>query len=247
MKSTLQQMFKLSTSQAKQVPPLRLINQNRDHLYKIQAHKIKPECFTAYKQLCGEELQKLHKDDDVPVELMASFVSLYGKQDMAYHFWKYKGNGYDSHDETLRILEKKPDFCKFRSERAKMLQSRESDLVYEFAFWPQMQTTKTNTNIYELRTYHLHPGTLPDFAGQWNTVFGNKYRSDKAVGGFFGDIGKLNVIYHLWSYKDLADRLETRNRAWSNSGADWQRVVSNTQRLCKSMESVILEAMNRKP
>jgi len=228
------------------VPPVRMVNRNREHLYKIQFHQVKPEHAGVYRDLCKEHLVKLDKNPDIPIELMGSFSTWYGKQDQHIHVWRYNDNGYQSHHNSELLLQQSKEYTDFRQERSKLLNDRKNELVYEFGFWPAM-VAKDRDAIYELRSYQLKPGTIADWAGEWNNVFSKKYRVDEPVGGFFSDIGTLNMVYYFWAYKDLQDRLNVRNKVWGQSGEDWQRVVTNTQRLCSHMESSILEPLDFSP
>jgi len=228
------------------ISPVRMVRNDRDHLYKIQFHQVKPEAAQDYQQLCKENLIDINDATTVPMKLMASFKTWYGHQDEVIHIWKYQGNGYESHQKTQAELASMESYKKFRQERGKMLSSRKNELVYEFGFWPQM-VAKDRNCLYELRSYQLKPGTIADWSGHWNNVFQNKYRADEPVGGFFSDIGDLNMVYYFWAYKDLQDRLEVRNKAWSAKGQEWQRVVTDTQMLCNGITSSILEPMDFSP
>lgn len=229
----------------KPVPPLRLVNEQRDHLYKIQFHNLKPEAVEDYQGLCKEFMLPIHEDPEIPMELMASWMTLYGDQDQAIHVWKYSDNKYTSHAQSKDLLKMHSNYSKFREQRAKMLVNRRNDLLYEFGFWPQMQPA-TRNKIYELRSYKLQPGTMVDWAGEWNQVFARKLRQHETpVGGFFTDIGDLNRIYHIWAYDDLAHRRNVRNEAWAVD--TWREVVANTQKLCTTMTSDVLVPMDFSP
>ena len=66
--------------------------------------------------------------------------------------------------------------------------------------------------IYELRTYTLKQGTLPDVVKAAATVSLDIRKDDygKLEGYWFTDIGPLNQVVHLWSYKDLNERARLR-------------------------------------
>jgi hypothetical protein len=77
--------------------------------------------------------------------------------------------------------------------------------------------------IYELRTYTLKPGTAPEAAKNAGSV-GREVRGDnfgKLEGYWITEIGPLNQVLHLWSYKDLDERARLRaelakNTRWTN-------------------------------
>lgn len=77
--------------------------------------------------------------------------------------------------------------------------------------------------IYELRTYTCKQGTMADVAKNAGTI-GRDIRKDdfgKLEGYWMSEIGHLNQVMHLWSYKDLNERDRLRgelakNARWNN-------------------------------
>jgi hypothetical protein len=75
--------------------------------------------------------------------------------------------------------------------------------------------------LYEMRTYTLKPGTLGDMVKAASTV-SRDVRGDnygKLEGYWSTEIGPLNQVMHLWSYKDYDER--TRLRAELSKNARW--------------------------
>jgi hypothetical protein len=77
--------------------------------------------------------------------------------------------------------------------------------------------------IYELRTYTVKQGTLPDVVKAASTVSRDVRKDDygKLEGYWFTDIGPLNQVVHLWSYSDLNERARLRaelgkSQRWNN-------------------------------
>ena len=66
--------------------------------------------------------------------------------------------------------------------------------------------------IYELRTYTCRQGTLPDVVKAASTVSRDIRKDDygKLEGYWLTEIGPLNQVMHLWSYKDLNERARLR-------------------------------------
>jgi hypothetical protein len=75
--------------------------------------------------------------------------------------------------------------------------------------------------LYEMRTYTLKPGTLGDMVKAASTVSRDIRGDDfgKLEGYWFTEIGPLNQVMHLWSYKDYDER--TRLRAELSKNARW--------------------------
>src|SRR5215813_5526395 len=72
--------------------------------------------------------------------------------------------------------------------------------------------------IYELRTYTLKQGSVPDVVKAASTV-SRSIRGDeygKLEGYWVTEIGPLNQVMHLWSYKDLNERARLRTELGRN-------------------------------
>nr|CAB3264335.1 protein NipSnap homolog 1 [Phallusia mammillata] len=220
-----------------------LTKKDVNHLYKIQFHNVKPEALEDYRNLCGEFIPQLSKNPDLPLECVGSWSSWYGEQDQVVHLWRYK-DGFPSVRETNSFLGKEDWYKTMRKDRSKMLNSRSNELLYEFSFWNEV-VPREGPNIYELRTYHLKPGTLLEWANNWARGIRARQQSNEAVGGFFSEIGPLSVVHHLWAYKDLQHRKDTRQSAWEKPG--WDDVVYYTVPLIQQMSSKILTPLPHSP
>ena len=72
--------------------------------------------------------------------------------------------------------------------------------------------------IYELRTYTLRQGSLPDVVKAASTVSLDIRKNDygKLEGYWQTEIGPLNQVMHLWSYQDLNERAKLRAELGKN-------------------------------
>jgi NIPSNAP len=75
--------------------------------------------------------------------------------------------------------------------------------------------------IYELRTYTVKPGTLGDIVKAASTVSREIRKDDfgKLEGYWMTEIGPLNQVMHMWSYRDYDER--TRLRAELGKNPRW--------------------------
>jgi hypothetical protein len=73
--------------------------------------------------------------------------------------------------------------------------------------------------IYELRTYTVKQGSLPEVVKAASTVAPAIRKDDygKLEGYWSSDIGPLNQVHHLWSYKDLNERARLRAELAKNT------------------------------
>ncbi|KAJ8312108.1 hypothetical protein KUTeg_009481 [Tegillarca granosa] len=218
---------------------------SKETVYEIQFHAVKPENMEEYlKQF--ELFQQLMHDKKTGAKLIGSFTVEIGDQDEAIHIWSYPG-GYPVLNNATNIYRTDKDFIDFRLARNKMLRSRKNQILLAFSFWPE-PAPRPPSNIYEMRSYTLKPGTMIEWGNNW--ARGLKYRSDEPVTGLFSDLGDLvrgiehrrnnnepvagffshlgeqYMVHHVWGYKDLQTRQETRDAAWSKPG--WDECVSYT-------------------
>ena len=79
-----------------------------------------------------------------------------GQLDRVYTIWRHSG-GYADVDKTELQLSKMMDYQKFVEQQGKLLQKREQQLCYEFAFWPTYDDY-FDGGIFEIRSYSLKVG-----------------------------------------------------------------------------------------
>ncbi|XP_004630607.2 protein NipSnap homolog 2, partial [Octodon degus] len=212
-----------------------LAKKETSSLYKLQFHNVKPECLEEYNKICQEVLPKIHEDKHYPCTLVGTWNTWYGEQDQAVHLWRYEG-GYPALMEVMSKLRGNQEFAHFRKARSNMLLSRKNQLLLEFSFWNE-PVPRSGPNIYELRSYQLRPGTMIEWGNYWARAIRFRQDNNEAVGGFFSQIGQLYMVHHLWAYKDLQSREDTRNAAWHKHG--WEELVYYTVPLIQEMESRI--------
>ncbi|KAL7986734.1 hypothetical protein Chor_013017 [Crotalus horridus] len=159
------------------------------------------------------------------------------------HIWRFVG-GYSALMESMNKLRENQEYLQFRKERSSMLHSRRNQLLLEFSFWNE-PLPRAGPNIYELRSYKLKPGTMIEWGNNWARAIKHRQDNQEAVGGFFSQIGELYIVHHLWAYKDLQSREETRNAAWRKRG--WDENVYYTVPLVRSMESRIMIPLKISP
>ncbi|XP_070572843.1 protein NipSnap homolog 1-like isoform X1 [Ptychodera flava] len=216
----------------------------KEHVYELQIHDIKPEAFHDYKEAAEQHLRNRHEDGSIPCKLFGSWVTTFGQQDQAIHLWLYE-NGYRDIMETRAMLNSDPNYLKYKRERSKMLISRENQLLQAFSFWGDPEPRTTKNNIYEMRSYHLKPGTMIEWGNNW--AKGIKVRNDhnEAVRGLFTQIGDLYLVHHIFAYENLQRRKEIREDTWRKPG--WDSCVAYTVPLIRKMKSRIMVPFAHSP
>ena len=89
--------------------------------------------------------------------------------------------------------------------------------------------------IYELRTYNVKPGSVPEFEAILEEALPYREKYSKLAGWWHTEVGPLNQVVHIWPYEDLNER--ARVRAEAAKDANWP---PQNGHLMVNMESEIM-------
>jgi len=67
--------------------------------------------------------------------------------------------------------------------------------------------------IYEVRTYDLKPGSVPEAEKRFGEAYEKRKKYSELAAFWHTEIGPLNQIIHVWPYKDLEERARIRAAA----------------------------------
>ncbi|XP_048506014.1 protein NipSnap isoform X1 [Athalia rosae] len=210
---------------------------DKEIIYALNTHNIRPDSMDKYLVNYEEYVNLIHsKKSDLQCDLIGSWIVEVGDMDQALHLWRYTG-GYERVDRTLLTLSQDQAYQRLVKEQGNYVRSRHLQYLLAFSYWPQLVMRDT-PNIYEIRSYSLKPGTMIEWGNNWARAINYRRNNDEAFAGFFSQIGRLYNVHHIWSYKDLQTRKETRESAWRSPG--WDNCVAYTVPLIREMHSRIL-------
>jgi hypothetical protein len=89
------------------------------------------------------------------------------------------------------------EFCELEKVRGKLLRSRKLQYLLAFSYWPAIEP-RTGSNLYEIRSYILKPGTMIEWGNNWARAINYRRNNDEAFAGFFSQIGRLYNVHHIW-------------------------------------------------
>ncbi|XP_065172929.1 protein NipSnap [Atheta coriaria] len=211
---------------------------DKEIVYSLQTHNYRPDCKKQYLENVKKHMQLFNsiKEINDGVDLVGSWTVNVGDQDQALHLWQFRG-GFQTIDETTQILAENSDYIKLQEEQAKLMRSRHLQYLLAFSYWPGIEK-KPAKNIYEIRSYALKPGTMIEWGNNWARAIKVRQNNQEPFAGFFSQIGRLYNVHHIWCYKDLNTRKETRESAWRTPG--WDECVAYTVPLIREMHCRIL-------
>ncbi|PLW14493.1 hypothetical protein PCANC_05572 [Puccinia coronata f. sp. avenae] len=202
---------------------------------EVQKHRVHPQHVDKYKEIIGAYFEKLNSENDLNMTLKGSFEVLVGELDTFVHIWEF--DGYKGYDYAASKIRERPEHQEFTKSIRSLVHSRNSQLCREFAFWP-CSGPKVNGGIYEMRSYQLKPGTLLEWETEWRRGLEARRKFVEPIGAWFAQVGRLHQVHHMWQYPSLQARLELREKAWQVD--TWSNTVSNTVKLCDSMDANVL-------
>lgn len=95
--------------------------------------------------------------------------------------------------------------------------------------------------IYEIRTYRLRNGAVPEYLRAVEDGIAIQRRHlGTLVGYYFSEVGPLNEIVHVWAYAGLDDR--ERRRAALGADPEWQAFLPRIRDLIVSGDNKIMKA-----
>lgn len=210
---------------------------DKEVVYGLHTHNIRPDSVDKYLDNYNKHVQLVHAKEELACDLVGSWTVSVGDLDQALHLWKFRG-GFERVDNIQRFLANNADYVKLQKERGNYLRSRHLQYLLAFSYWPNISLRKGN-NVYEIRSYSLKPGTMIEWGNNWARAVNFRRNNNEAFAGFFSQIGRLYNVHHIWCYKDLQARRETRESAWRSPG--WDECVAYTVPLIREMHCRILE------
>uniref|UniRef100_A0A8D8AFP5 Protein NipSnap n=2 Tax=Culex pipiens TaxID=7175 RepID=A0A8D8AFP5_CULPI len=216
---------------------------DKEIIYELHTHNIRPDSVGKYLENYKKSVEIVSSKKDLTIELIGSWSVDVGDLDQCLHLWRYTG-GFEMVDQSKKVLCSDPDYVQLTQERGTFLRSRHLQYLLAFSYWPQL-ALRQDKNIYEIRSYRLKPGTMIEWGNNWARAINYRQNNDEAFAGFFSQIGRLYNVHHIWCYKDLLSRKETRESAWRSPG--WDECVAYTVPLIREMHTRILTPTDFSP
>uniref|UniRef100_A0A2M4BWM2 NIPSNAP domain-containing protein n=2 Tax=Nyssorhynchus TaxID=44543 RepID=A0A2M4BWM2_9DIPT len=205
-------------------------------IYELHTHNIRPDSVGKYLENYKNTVQIVQSKQNLSMELIGSWNVEVGDLDQCLHLWRYTG-GFEMVDQAKRELTNDKSYVQLMQERGTFLRSRHLQYLLAFSYWPQLKL-REGKNIYEIRSYRLKPGTMIEWGNNWARAINYRQNNNEAFAGYFSQIGRLYNVHHIWCYKDLQGRKETRESAWRSPG--WDECVAYTVPLIREMHCRIL-------
>jgi len=219
-------------------------------MIEFQTHNVKPDCLdkylSAHQRLC--EFIKANENEGLNLHCtcVGNFTVFVGLQDQFIHLWKFR-DGFRTLDNEKKSMETNSDYKLLKKDLLPFLNDRHNKYMMKFGYWPDPYM-RTDGHIYELRNYHLKPGTMVEWGNYWaKAIRMRDYKDTEGFMGMFSQVGELYNVKHIWCYDSLQDRQKARDVVWQKQQMQWSEIVTHTMPLIRHMDSRIMTPTSYSP
>ena len=191
-------------------------------IYEMRTYTLKPateaEFFKRWEPLVAERM-KLSP-------LVGLWRSEIGPLNEVIHLWQY-----NSVDERTRIRAEAVASGGWPPPTSDLIVKMRSEILNPVPFKTPLPPGEYG-NVYELRVYTYQNGSFPQVFERWAEKLPGREKFSPLAGCWTSELGELNRFFHLWPFKDLAERDRIRREAvaagaWPPATREWLVAMEN--------------------
>jgi hypothetical protein len=172
-------------------------------IYEFRTYTLHPRTMPEFLKRFGEALPGRLAFSP----LAAFWTTEIGPLNQVIHVWPYKDT-----NERSQVRAAAAKSGKWPPKTSEFIAEMRSEIMEPLPFSPNMEPSNHGP-IFEMRTYTLQAGTIPQMAANWEAQLVERTKLSPLVGVFTSDIGSLNQWVHIWAYKSLDERMNVRKKA----------------------------------
>ena len=194
-------------------------------IYEMRTYTLKPGNLARFEDMIAKWMPSRDKYS----KLGAFWHTEFGPLNQVIHVWPY-----EDLNERARIRTEVPKDPGTPALPGDIILDMESEILIAAPFMRPMGDQRLG-NVYEMRIYTYTPGSMPEVLKRWAEVIPYREKFSPLAACWYSELGKLNRLFHLWPYKDLAER--DRIRAEVSKDPHWP---PQTPELLLYMENKLL-------
>jgi hypothetical protein len=175
-------------------------------IYEVRTYDVQPHSIPEVEKRFGEAYE--HRKKVSP--LAAFFHTEIGPLNQIIHIWPYKDM-----EERNRLREEAPKACNgnWPPKIAEFIVNQRTDFFVPFSFSPEIKPGKVGP-YFEMRIYTTaNNHEMSKMEAMWAGALPGRLKFGPVVAVWRSEVGALNKFMHIWPYKSLNDRVETRDKA----------------------------------
>ncbi len=175
-------------------------------IYEMRTYTLQPGTVPDFEARFAEALPHREKYS----KLGAFWHTEFGPLNQVIHVWPYEDLG-----ERASIREAAAKDPNWPPRSDGMILDMESEIVMPAPFMRPLGSQKLG-NIYEMRIYTYQPGSIPEVIKRWSEAMPHREKYSPLAACWYTDLGDLNKWFHVWAYKDMAERDQVRAKAMAD-------------------------------
>ena len=172
-------------------------------IYEMRTYDLKSRTQAEVVKRFGEAYEK--RKELSP--LAAFWVSEIGPLNQIIHVWPYKDLA-----ERGRIRDEAVAKGVWPPKISEFIVNMRSEIMIPFGFSPEFPQGDVGP-YFEMRTYTYAAGDLKKIQADWEAAIPFRQTLSPVAAMWYSELGALNKFVHIWPYKTMNERMETRNKA----------------------------------
>jgi hypothetical protein len=208
-------------------------------IYELRSYTLRPGTQPEFLRHAGEVGLRIRGSDYGRLE--GYWSSEIGVLNQIFHLWSFASA--EQRTSALSALGQLESWQREYLPKARSMSLTQETTLLNAAL--PIDPPPDAPNLYELRRYTLHPGKFPEWLALLKETLEERRKLSRIVGVWSTDVGTLNQVVHIWSYRDLNERASIRARA--TAGPKWKDFLVKVPSLVMRMESTILNPSSFSP
>lgn len=201
-------------------------------IYELRTYTLSPGAQAPYLKLSSEVGRKIRGDRHGKLE--GFWTTEFGTLNQAVHLWSFPD--LNERDRLRAELARKDEWTRtYLPQIRPMLLAQENKILS--AAVPLTPPEDTG-NVYELRWYRTHVGRAAEWIEHYKAILPVRAKYMRRVGVWTTEIAQLNEVVHMWVFKDLRERAESRARLAQDP--EWQAFLAKSTPLLAHMQAIVL-------
>lgn len=183
-------------------------------IYELRTYNVKPGSVEAVENTLAEVLPIREKYS----KLAGYWHTDIGPLNQVVHLWPFDSLAQIS--EVSSAAARDPS-GKWPPRSGDNIVEMDVEILQPAPFMKPLELPKRFGDVYELRIYTYQPGVMQQVLAKWTESLPHREKYSPLVGAWTSQIGALNRFFHLWVYKDFAERSHVRIEAAKDPSGMW--------------------------
>jgi heme-degrading monooxygenase HmoA len=178
-------------------------------IYEMRTYLLKPGSVAQFEERFAEALPHREKYS----KLGAFWHTEFGPLNHVIHVWPY-----EDLNQRASIRAEAAKDPNWPPQTSDLVLNMESEIMIPAPFMRPLGHQHLG-NIYEMRIYTYQSGAIPEVLRRWSEAVPHREKYSPLGACWYSELGGLNKFYHIWPYKDIAER--NRIRAEASKDPHW--------------------------